>query len=623
MAPYLVQFVDSISATPTVRLDVNASPWSVRRQETQLPPPPLRRAVVSSLLQDGERIPAAAYGNRVITLRLGLDETITDDAAAGYIQTLTRELDRASNLLKWQPGTSNPVFFKTLRADYDALVWDPVQKVATVSLPAEPFAYGLKEVLPTAVVSNDPLQADPLTINTNPYFETDASGWTGINGATIARTTSVAHQGVGALSITPNGSTGNPSARSVPQSVTVGTTYYGHIWARSAGGYASGVAAVIDWCDGGGTTTTSVIPSPTSLSAGVWTALPVSGVAPGGTVQGAIRLRYNGTPLATDVVVMDEAILYTGADGTAKTNAAWCDFAGIKGDVETPLVMGIDSTTGANSTTSAFAVRRRGTPSATPFALEAERMTAGTDTALASVQDTTFSGFGQNYQRTTFSTDATWQTRLSMTTYPASPSADARGTYRVYARCRLSAGSSSVTLRMAWGVSFSPITGDEVSITHTTLKLVDLGQLSIPVGMDPVCDGPGGPDLSTYGITVYLQAKRNSGAASLDVDYLVFMPADDRQCVVTWPVNTGGTAADQFVVDAMHDMVYPIAANGYVLGSTGGSFIGGLPMVSPGVTNRLFVLRSVSLNPFADNLGTNTTINAWYWPRYVFVRGAS
>jgi hypothetical protein len=149
---YRVQFVSSVSATPTVNLDLgNNAPWRVLTA-TALNPPTLSRAVAGTLLADGQIIPAAAYGNRVLQLQLQMQGNPTDDAAATYYQALVRQLNLPSNVVLWQPDTSNPVFFRTFRADMSAVLWDPVQKLVSVEIPAEPFAVGPEVSLGTITV---------------------------------------------------------------------------------------------------------------------------------------------------------------------------------------------------------------------------------------------------------------------------------------------------------------------------------------------------------------------------------------------------------------------------------------------------------------------------------------
>jgi hypothetical protein len=56
-----------------------------------------------------------------------------------------RELDRPSNFLRYQAGTSAPVFFRTYRSGPDAIDFNPITREVTVTLLAEPFALGLEQ----------------------------------------------------------------------------------------------------------------------------------------------------------------------------------------------------------------------------------------------------------------------------------------------------------------------------------------------------------------------------------------------------------------------------------------------------------------------------------------------
>jgi hypothetical protein len=156
-----VQFDNvSISSPTQTRLDLNdGTTWTLLDSGTTFPPPSLKRAVVQTLMTDGARIPAAAYDNRILNLRLRVT-TGSEDASATALQNLFRELDRPFNILKWHPtSATNPVFFRTFRTSADevreVLPSGAVREV-DVSLLAEPFAYGLKRTLTTSTVTNDP-----------------------------------------------------------------------------------------------------------------------------------------------------------------------------------------------------------------------------------------------------------------------------------------------------------------------------------------------------------------------------------------------------------------------------------------------------------------------------------
>lgn len=155
-----IQFVDGISDTATVRLSLTTAPWSVLFNGTDVSPPTITRSVVNTLLTDGSQIPASAYDNRVIKLHLQLDpQPMSSSVAATQAQLLNRELDRTTNILRWQPDPNLPaMYFRTFRSsDYVPTLDVGINLYDfDISLIAEPFAYGVQESIGTVTINNDP-----------------------------------------------------------------------------------------------------------------------------------------------------------------------------------------------------------------------------------------------------------------------------------------------------------------------------------------------------------------------------------------------------------------------------------------------------------------------------------
>lgn len=309
-------------------------------------------------------------------------------------------------------------------------------------------------------------------------------------------------------------------------------------------------------------------------------------------------------------------------DPAAGSNGMFLDVSSVKGDVETPLYLVVPSgiiATGRRQ--SAIAVRRRGTVANVPFVLQAEAMTQGTDTSIQA-NNASFSGGGSNFSRTTFSTASGITTRLSLGTFPASASVDARGTYRVFVRFRQNTSGDTIQLQLQWGATggSGAVWGNgRVTPTNgnTNLKWVDLGLMQIPAGADPMEDGISGTALSHAGQYVEVRAARTAGSGSIDLDALLFVPADDRFMLTKWPASSGPT---DFVVDGRTSAVYPRGASGEV--RTPSEFVevagGGLD-ISPGVTNRVYFVRDVGTTSSAgDAISGTTSISGFYWPRYLF-----
>lgn len=151
----VLRFVDSIAASPTVRLDLNdRTAWGMG-DETSFGIPPLRRSTSGSLTQNGEYVGGSAYGNRELNLVLHLFST--GDTAATQLQALQRQLDLPTNLLQYTPGgVTNTVFFRTFRTSPDSVRFDPARKQVRVTVLAEPFALGIREDIASVTVRNDP-----------------------------------------------------------------------------------------------------------------------------------------------------------------------------------------------------------------------------------------------------------------------------------------------------------------------------------------------------------------------------------------------------------------------------------------------------------------------------------
>lgn len=611
---WTLQFVDSIASSPTVRLDLNDdSPFGLLIEGTSFGTPSMRYAQASTLMRDGSVFPASAYGERTLTLRLKLGEA-TRDALATAMQELARELDRPSNFLKWQhDGASNPVFFRTFRTPPDRIADLPYTPTPyteiTIPVLAEAAGYGTKQTLSTVTVNNDP--AAGTALNANPYFETDTTGWTGFGG-TLTRSTAQFHQGAASGLITPDGVSATVQIRSANIPATPGKPYQIAGWLRCAA--ARDVVWKFRFLDGADASISHAYPQViVSLSADTWTQVSHTAIAPAGTVNLNLAVDMTSTPPAGHLLYMDEAIVNEQA-------GMYADLTGIKGDLEAPAIIKTSTTNivSSNDNNSLFAVRRRGTPSGTPFPLQAENMTAGTNTT-AQINDFAMSGGG--YMRCTFGT-ATMQTRLSHTHSGTGPSVDMRGLYAVYARVRKSVSGDDIDVRLRWGgTATTVITNDTATLSSgTTINDVYLGLVSMPPGPDPVTDGLSGTELTVSGIYVELQAERVSGSGNLDIDYLLFVPADDRQCLVKWGTASG---ADFYTVDGTTEMVYQTTSAGAMLGANIPQVEGGFVNLSPNRTNRLYFLRQIKQGAATDTIGSTNNLIISYFPRYLHIRPAS
>lgn len=354
-----------------------------------------------------------------------------------------------------------------------------------------------------------------------------------------------------------------------------------------------------------------------------------------GTATPVFFRTFRGGPEAVDfnpvnreltVSVLAEPFAYglkETVSSTVVTNnpasSMFLDITNPKGDIETPLTLEIEGTNGVSGRLNpAIAVRRRGTPSAAPFLLQAEAMTQGTNTTTQ-VNSASFSGSGNNYSRCTFGT-ATMVTRLSTTKFPSSASVDARGTYRVFARVKLNTGTDLVNMRLIWGQNTTNfVTNNSYRLpADTNIKWVNLDLVQIPAGYDPVTDGLSGVELSTEGVFLAVQAERLSGSGTLDIDALILLPADDRLMYVRLP-DTQNNGSDVFIIEGgPRPSVYCTTAAGVVTTTQLMEVTGTGPMITPGRTNRVYYCRDVgSTASGGDSLTATTTVTPVYYPRYL------
>jgi hypothetical protein len=145
--------------------------------------------------------------------------------------------------------------------------------------------------------------------------------------------------------------------------------------------------------------------------------------------------------------------------------------------------------------------------------------------------------------------------------------------------------------------------------------------ISFPTGADPVYDGYSNVEMPVRGRYIELRASRGSGSSTLDIDYLLFVPADDQLAMIDW--GDAILTTNEFVISAIHEVIYTQNVSlDQVYGSKPSILAGGYPMVSPGVTNRFYFIRRVGRGAPAAKTAT-TAIEVSYWPRYLVIRPAT
>lgn len=297
-------------------------------------------------------------------------------------------------------------------------------------------------------------------------------------------------------------------------------------------------------------------------------------------------------------------------DPATGTNPQKLDITGIKGDATAPAFIRMGTSFGAQGQWIFAQKTDNATALATAF-VQAEAGTQGTDTTTQA-NDVLYSGAGNNFSRTTFATNANLTARLTLT-IPHT----IRGTYRVYVRIRTGTGTNNYTLQAAYpGANrfFGPST--DVESSAQGFQIVDLGLMDFPF------PSPTPPQFGYSRLTgssypsqnIEIHSARSSGAGNLDIDYVYFMPADERMC------QFSNLAAVGFIVlDGAQEKAYGMTSASDPFGATrvpdsGGGIVvlyGSVLQLVPGVTNRWFLVR-------AGTAAVTNTWNLWvdYWPQW-------
>lgn len=299
------------------------------------------------------------------------------------------------------------------------------------------------------------------------------------------------------------------------------------------------------------------------------------------------------------------------------TNPIFWDITGVAGDSPTPAFVKIGTALNAGVPL-ILAQRTVNNPTALTVFAQAEAGTVGTDTTVQAT-DANMSGSGSNFVRTTFTT-ASLTTRLTVTIPTATDAAALRGRYRVFVRVRTSATGSTFTLRYLQNPAGpdsvnGPITS-LVSLVNTEFRHLDLGVVEFPTaGPYPVSPGYSALPAQMVTQALAIQAGRNAGTATLDMDYVYLMPADERFLVAA---RNATQANSSICIDGPNEMAYCQPTGATPFGSTrtvdnaGGMcfLFGGVPMLVPNTTNRWHMIRGSSA------ISATSTVDVSYWPRW-------
>lgn len=344
--------------------------------------------------------------------------------------------------------------------------------------------------------------------------------------------------------------------------------------------------------------------------------VPISTIKEQLRTHRAVRVAIDAEPFALGL----KELLSSTAISNDPATGCYLDIDHPKGDVECPLYLSFTGShvIAAGRRQSSMAMRRRGTPGNAPWIIQAEDMTLAANTAK-NANSANFSGAGQNSVRASVLT-STFVRRFTSAVFPSSPSVDARGKYRPVVRVQKTNGAGEVRVRLV----ISPdgtnwITPDSVGVvlpTGTQIRWAELPVIQIPIGYDPVTDGPSGVDMASRGIQFGLEISLTASSSNLDVDCLVLMPADDRYCRVLWPGT--GSPTSMVLDSSARPKVYGVGSSGETYSTEMPALDSGTPLIAPNAYNRMwFLLDTGTTSTAGDVLSNSTTVQGYYWPRYL------
>lgn len=349
--------------------------------------------------------------------------------------------------------------------------------------------------------------------------------------------------------------------------------------------------------------------------------VPAIDVIAGATAYARPNLSIPADPGARGLRV-DFGATTVNNDPAAGSNGLFVDVTSVKGDLATEALVWT-----TNVTNPMVVAAEPSPPSGGIYFAQAEAAgTLGTDTTLPGA-DALMSGAGSSYTRTTFATDATLVARATDIVVNANIPV---GDYRAWGRFRTSVGATPFQLQVGTAAPAGSdyYYGDVVSTTAigTTARMVDLGV--VRMGAGTAVGKTLALDVATVLNTpvISVKAARTSGTGNLDIDYILLVPADYAYAELEIGAASGRSS---FVVDGPNDQLFSLTTTSPYTGSpkvssptppptTQPGFVGGLPLLYPNQTTRLYYLLKSTATK-----ATTSSVSVSYWPQYLYVRPAS
>jgi hypothetical protein len=323
------------------------------------------------------------------------------------------------------------------------------------------------------------------------------------------------------------------------------------------------------------------------------------------------------------------------------SHIAWArSILNVPGDALTPLLVRLHDPEAFSTAMGAFvSVRRRQTPTdvvSSKLIREAESGlnervgVAGKLTFTTLTADAALSSSGG--VRATFSSTYEGGTSASITfAEPTLTGPNAPGTYRMFLRIRRNGVANDQQLVLRAFTNNSNHAPDEVVVPlgGADTRLVDMGLVQWPSAqpqtiMAPVLT-PSNADATPVTIQMW---RKSDGAATVDLDYLCWIPADEDSGYLetdhallnpaTQYVNIDGYSGQAVLTSSSPDGAHTIVGQAYGANTPTPRFIGGAPKVRPG-DNVLYIVGGTSAGAVWPR-DRKLTVEYTYWPRFTWLR---
>ncbi|MFD0513727.1 hypothetical protein ACFQ0Q_32300 [Streptomyces aureus] len=207
----------------------------------------------------------------------------------------------------WMTAKANHVVYGKVNTDGSALAGPITATDTAISVritAGPPWTTDPQETPFEAQFGGEVARVDTVgqLLSTNPWMESDLTGWVGQVTAAVTYSTAVHHpRAMASAMVTPTGSASSNSFAMAARSPGVaGQSYTACFWVYSPTGWAD-FRVSLDWFTsagaGNGTTSGPVVAVP----AGTWTFLTFTATAPAGTASMVARCRQGATPPVSSV----------------------------------------------------------------------------------------------------------------------------------------------------------------------------------------------------------------------------------------------------------------------------------------------------------------------------------